>query len=393
MNAARRSPTTLEILMFITALSGVALALIAALGLGTLGLIAALQGSDLDALTGMWTMAASLTVAAALVPPTYWSGRAVFGLPPAGVSRPRLYWLLPILAYPVCLAVGWIAHSQDAATLLLGPLALIGTACISIILVAWLVRRLGPPVTPLRAWGHFTVGLTGMPLTAMVIEFVVILPLLVLLGFWLLTSPEGQAWMSTFGGTTDPDLALEAAGKLLESPFVLIGLYGYVGLAIPVIEELVKTMAVWPFLRRGLPATEAFLGGALGGVGYALFEALFLTQPGEAWLATTFARIGATMLHVFTAALTSYGLMRGVRSRQYGLAVVTLLAAIVMHALWNLSAVTIGISSTPIGASPQVPVAGVNGLPVFLLVALTVTSALGLTLGWGRLRGVETAPG
>jgi hypothetical protein len=385
----QHSATTLEILMFITALGGISLALLMAVGFGAVGLVAAVGGSQLDALTGFWTMAGSLTIAAALVPPAYWSGRAVFGLPPAGISRPNALWLVPILAYPLCLGLGWLAHTRDSATLILGPVALIGTACLSAILVGWLLRRLGPPVTPLRAWGHFTVGLTGMPLAAVLVEFVVLLPLLAILGFWLVMSPEGQAWAATFRDTTDPELALQAAGELLASPFVLIGVYGYVGLAIPVIEELIKTMAVWPFLRRGLSSAEAFLGGALGGVGYALFEALFLTQPGEAWIATTFARIGATLLHVFTAALTSYGLMRGVRTRRYAITVGAVLGAIAMHALWNLSAVTIGISSTPIGASPEPPGAGVNGLAVIVLLALTLTSALGLVLAWGRLPAAE----
>jgi hypothetical protein len=199
--------------------------------------------------------------------------------------------------------------------------------------------------------------------------------------------------MATFRNTTDPETAVQAAGELLSSPLVLLGVYGYVGFAVPVIEEFIKTMGVWPFLRRGLSSAEAFLGGALGGAGYALFEALFLTQPGEAWIATTFARIGATLLHVFTAALTSYGLMRGVRTRRYAVTVGTFLAAMAMHALWNLSAVTIGISSTPVGASAQTPSSGDYALAMLVLITLTAISGLGLVLAWRRLPGPEGGPG
>ena len=389
MSDSRRRPSTLEILMFITALAGMALALVAAVSLGALGLVAAAGGDEMNALTGIWTMAASLTVAAALGPPAYWSGRAVFGYPPPPPSRPNAAWLAPILAYPACLVLGWFAHSRGAATLILGPLALIGTACLSVVFIGWLVRRLGPAISPLRSWGHFTVGLTAMPLTAMLIEFMAALPLLLLLGFVLISSPEGLAWATTLDQAADPERALEIAADLLKSPLLLVGVYGYVGLAIPVIEEVIKTMAVWPFLRRGLSAAEAFLGGALGGAGYALFEALFLTQPGEAWVTTTFARIGATALHVFTAALTSYGLVRGVRLRRYGLTVATLLASIAMHALWNLSAVTIGISSLPIETSPPSAVTGASGVAGILLIVLAVISALGLVLAWGRLPQTE----
>ena len=382
----RRAPTTLAILMFITALGGMAMALMAAFGLGGMGLLSLIDGDDFSALTGLWAMAGSLAIAAALCPAAYWSGRAIFGYPPATRDRPSGWWLLPILGYPACLALGWLAHTRGAATLILGPLALIGTACLSVILVGWWVRRLGPPITPLRSWGHFTIGVTAMPLTATVLEFIAILPLVLVLAAWLLASPEGQAWVATLGeASLDPEQAMQTFGAFLRSPLVLISLYGYVALAIPVIEELIKTMAVWPFLRRGLSASEAFLGGALGGAGYALFEALFLTQPGEGWVATTFARIGATTLHVFTAALTSYGLMKAFRRKRYAVAVGTFLAAMAMHALWNLAAVTIGIASVPIAASTPPPLADYSAAAGLLLIILTAASILGLAFAWGRL--------
>jgi hypothetical protein len=380
--------------MFITALGGMATALSAAFALGGLGLLSVFDGDELTALTGLWTMGGSLAIAVALAPAAYWSGGAVFGYPQAARSRPSGWWLLPIAGYPACLLLGWLAHTRGAATLFLGPLALVGTAYLSVIFVGWWVRRLGPPITPLRAWGHFTIGVTAMPLTAMVFEFIALLPLLLIVAAWLLTSSQGQGWMTTLQqGAIDPDLAMQDAGAFLQSPFVLIGLYGYVALAIPVIEELIKTMAVWPFLRRGLTATEAFLGGALGGAGYALFEALFLTQPGEGWVATTLARIGATSLHVFTAGLTSYGLMQAVGRKRYAVAVGTFLAATAMHALWNLAAVTIGIGSVPIAASTPPPLADFSGAAALLLIVLSVVSILGLALVWERLARQESQQG
>jgi hypothetical protein len=394
MNGVRRPATTLEILMFITALGGIAFALVGAFGLGGLGVISSTDGDEIGALTGFWTMAAALAVAVALAPAAYWSGRAVFGYPAREPGRPGKMWLLPVLGYPACLALGWAAHVQGSLPLLFGPLGLVGTASLSVIFLGWVVRRLGPPITPLRSWGHFTIGLTAMPLTAMVFEFLALLPVLLIFAIWLLTSPEGQAWASTLGQSLpDPDQAMQDAGAFLQSPLVLIGLYGYVGLAIPLIEETIKTMAVWPFLRRGLSPAEAFLGGALGGAGYALFEALFLTQPGEAWIATTLARIGATALHMFTAALTSYGLMEAVRRRRYAVGVATFVAAIALHALWNLAAVTIGISSIPITTSTPPPLAAWSGMAALLILGLATISGLGLVLAWGRLARGTPDPG
>jgi len=47
----------------------------------------------------------------------------------------------------------------------------------------------------------------------------------------------------------------------------------------------------------------------------------------------------------------------------------TFLAATARHGLWNLAAVTIGISSVPITASSPPPLAGFGGAAVLLLIA------------------------
>jgi hypothetical protein len=60
-----------------------------------------------------------------------------------------------------------------------------------------------------------------------------------------------------------------------------------------------------------------------------------------------------------------------------------------MHALWNLAAVTIGISSVPITASTPPPLAGFSGAAVLVLIALAAASAVGLVLAWGRLARSE----
>src|SRR4030065_667202 len=110
----------------------------------------------------------------------------------------------------------------------------------------------------------------------------------------------------------------------------------------PIVEETLKAIAVGPFLRRGLTPAEAFLSGTLAGAGYAMFEALFLTQPGQGWVETMLARVGATFVHVFTAGLSSWGLVEGFRYRRWSKCVLAALAAFAIHGAWNASAVGIG---------------------------------------------------
>lgn len=391
MTSGSRSTNTSHLLLFLAALGGILIALFGILLFAGLAALAAASGDAEGAWLPLWTVAGLVVLIGALLPGLYWFGRAAFGGTVPLPRRPAAGWLALLVLYPVCLAAGGLAFAESGTAGLAGVVALIGTSALPVAAIVWLVRRLGPPLTPTRAWGHFTIGLTGMPFVALIVEFVAILPVVLVVGLWLLQSPEVLELFALSDPTAipDPEALTDIAGRMLTSPLALAATYGYLALVIPIVEEVIKTMAVWPFLRRGLSPAEAFLGGALGGAGYALFEALFLTQPGEAWLALTIARAGATLLHVFTAALTSWGLIEGVRRRRYGVAAGTFLVAVAMHAAWNAAAVTIGIESVPVEA-PSATLSGLAALSPALLAGLVVLSAVGLTAGWRRL-STETA--
>lgn len=397
MTTTPPSRDTGNLILFLGTLLGLVLVLMAIALFAFLGLISALGPEPEAAWFTAWTIAGLAVVAASLLPGLYWSGRAAFGMPVPGAGVPGAAWLFGLLIYPGCLAMGALTFANNSTPGLAGAFAFVGTAVVPVGAVAWLARRLGPSLSPTRAWGQFTIGLTAMPLAALAVELVVILPLLVLLGMWLMGSPDGQKileWLQAGSGSVpDPDLALDLAERLLQSPLAIAAAYGYLALVIPVLEEAIKTMAVWPFLRKGLPPAEAFLGGALGGAGYALFEALFLTQPGEGWFMTTLARSGATLLHVFTAAVTSWGLMEGVRRRRYRTMAVAFAGALTMHAAWNASAVTIGISSIPLDGVVSPSIEGLAAAAPAVLTLLIAVSILGLTLVWKRLPTTSASAG
>lgn len=393
MTTGPRTTSTSHLLLFIAALGGVAMALLGIMLFAALAVFAVASGDVQSAWLPLWTVAGLFVLIAALAPGLYWFGRAALGgsVPPRG--RPSAAWLALVVAYPVCLASGGVAFAASGTPGPTGVAGLIGTAVIPVVAVAWIVRRLGPPLTPTRAWGHFTMGITAIPLAALIVEFIALLPLVLAGGLWLLGSPEAQQILSMMDPATgpDPEALTQLSNQLLTSPVAIAGAYGFLALVIPIVEEVIKSMAVWPFLRRGLAPAEAFLGGALGGAGYALFEALFLAQPGEAWLMTTIARTGATFLHAFTAALTGWGLMEGVRRKRYGVMIGAFAAALTMHAAWNAAAVTIGIGSVPLDSGlPSAFAGAAAGAPV-LLAGLIVVSVVGLTAGWKRLE-VQPVP-
>lgn len=372
------------IALLITSLLGILLAGAAALLFAAITIGLALRGEPSVELPS-WTVMGLLTVAGALGGSAYHAGRVLLGGRPGPPTRASPRWALPLVTYPVFLAAGYLAVNQGVAPALLGPIGLLGTAVLPVIFVVGMVRSQGPPVTRLRSTGQFAVGLTWMPGAALAAEVALLVPLLVALAVWMASTVEGAALLGVMNeiSPADPDAAAELLAPAIRAPGIVLGMYAYIGLVVPAVEEAIKTMAVWPLLRRRISASEAFLGGALGGAGYALFEALFLTQPGEAWLVSTLARAGATLLHVFTAGLTSWGLVTALRIRRPLFLIGAYTASVAMHAAWNLSALTLGLASIPVDASSLGLVSA--GLSLAMLALLTMVSLGGLLAVWAPL--------
>jgi peroxiredoxin Q/BCP len=168
---------------------------------------------------------------------------------------------------------------------------------------------------------------------------------------------------------------------------VVAAVFAFVAGLVPLIEEAVKSLSVALMARRLDPAS-AFVGGAIGGAGYALFEALFLTQPDPSWLTTMVGRGGATMMHAFTAALTGWGISQVVHHRRWGRLALAYLTAVSMHALWNATAIGVGLLQLngQLGTAqvPGVVFAAEQGGPI-LLTALSLVALVGLPLGAWRL--------
>jgi hypothetical protein len=124
-----------------------------------------------------------------------------------------------------------------------------------------------------------------------------------------------------------------------------------------------------------LTSAEAFLSGTLAGGGYALFEALFLTQPGEGWVETMLARVGATFVHILTAGLSSWGLVQGFRYRRWERCILAAVTAIIVHGMWNASAV--GISISVVAAEAGVEGAASEILPLIGSVGIAMLTIIG----------------
>jgi hypothetical protein len=324
-------------------------------GLGITGsLVAALAVSGLAFLTyyesgseaalGPGIQAISLGFVGLLgLPLLFWTVRRRAG-PPGRVS-----WGLGVLAGAMFIAgllLGALAFAAGRLPWLLGPPAHLLAASGPVIAVAFIVMRAGPLVSDRRRWGHFLGGLWAAPPLALVLEVIALVPagLVVLLG--LGTSEDGLSLLeqlAVLDSTSGAEFA-RLLGALISKPVVLVVAAVFVAVIVPLIEETVKSVSIWPLISRRPSSAQAFLGGALCGCGYALFESLLLAQPGADWLASVIARAGTPLLHAFATGLVSWGLVEAIVSRRPRRLVGLFAAAVGLHGAWNFLAMVVALS-------------------------------------------------
>jgi hypothetical protein len=376
-------------------LGGTAINLSGALGTLAMTLLAVSENDVEAASLGAWASGSLLAMALAGIPAIVIGLRGLLDRVPAPPLRPAAVWLPAAvgLTFPAALLAGAWALASPNLTLIAIPIHL-ATAVLPVAFVVLLVQAMGRSSTLRRLWSQLLTGLWGMPLVAIVLEVLALIPVSLVAIAGLASSVDGRQIFEPLLEESSGALTEDAAIRLLLNPWVLASLFAFVSGLVPMIEEAVKSLAVLPVARR-LSPSEAFMGGALGGAGYALFEALFLTQPDPSWLTTMIGRGGATMMHAFTAAITCWGISQVVHYRRWGRLALAYLSSVTMHAAWNAAVIGMGISEINQVAGilriPQVLESlALNAAPV-LLGALSVMALVGLGLGALCLRQADEA--
>lgn len=313
-------------------------------------------------------------------------------LPSLPTRSPR--WLtLAALAvlFGLVLLLGSLVSGTRAGAYILPPLMIIGASVPLLLYLVIGTLGLQRP-SPLRLWGSVSVSLMGSMPLAFAIEMFFMLLGLVLVGISLSLQPEVlQTLQNAFNSLSpleDPTLLLENyASDLIRQPGVIPGILLFISLLTPLIEELVKPLAVWLLaLRRPTPQQGLYLG-MLSGACFALVEnvnALSLPQAGGDWWITAVARGGTGLLHIVTTGLMGWAIAR----RKAGPLLGTYALVVLLHGVWNLFGTLQGLAAVVdfqpwVGlASAAVPVLGVLYALLFGL----------LLLANRRARRVEATP-
>jgi len=381
MNQANNSRDPLDVILFIISLSGILLCLVSAGAIFITSAFAQLVGDSVGLHFTETTVVSIAFIGLCALPTCLLSGRALLGRQPPSPRPASSSWLAAVALLPFTLTLGHLAYTQNVLPSLISPLAHILTATVPALVVVTIVRRNGPSLSPRRLWGQFLAGLWAAPLFSLILEIIFIIPVVLALALALLNNETGQALVQAMANPDPWSVTLddEIIMWLMDEPWVILLILGYIVLVVPIIEEAVKTLAIWPLLRHRLTPAAAFIGGVLGGAGYGLFEALFLTQPGSLWATTMIARIGATLIHTFTAGVASWGLAQAVRERRWGRLGLAYFTAVGIHALWNAAAIGIVIGTLVGESQPTKPASGLLGMiSISGVIFLVVLSALAL---------------
>jgi hypothetical protein len=314
------------------------------------------------------------------IPGLYLSFRSIEGRPAlVSDSISPIFFILGI-GFPLALGIGEVSRQFNILPYFLEPLAHVIAAITPMLFVSiYLVRRL-PLIPWRRIWGQFTTGLWLSPMIALIVELLTAIPLLMLLFAYVFTeiNPRDFLVPLTSGSPLDQGYLEAQLRSIVNQPFLIIALMLFVSVLIPLLEEIIKTVGLWPMIKRGISPPYAFVGGAVAGGAYGLFEAFFLVQTGEGWALLMVARAGATIMHMITTGMTSLGLALAASKKKWKTALRYYLYAVLLHGIWNLAAVGVGFAYLSQGASTGVDINNVDAIVIAsgLTLALLTTGAL-----------------
>jgi len=274
-----------------------------------------------------------------MIPSIYFSGLRLF----RKTSRENrdwagLRWLG--FAIPGLIYLGYLSQSNPSWGIFVLPLFHILTNGAVIFWLLYVVKRKLPDESAQRFWGVFGSGLTLAPLIALFVEFLILIFFGILLWIFIQSQPElKQDFLILLDhfqqSSITPGIFERTTRRLFETPGVAGGVFIYIAVLIPVVEELIKPAAIWLLLGRNLSLRDGFLLGAVTGAGYALFENLTIAAETEIWTFVMISRLGTAAIHILTTALVGWGIVSARTEKRYWRLVMALIAAIMLHGVWN----------------------------------------------------------
>ncbi len=227
--------------------------------------------------------------------------------------------------------------------------------------VWWLVefgRRGLSRSTSLREWGTLAIGLSAAPLLIMTIEIAMAAAVTLAVLVVFLRQPD---YLNQLGNITQ-NFGLYQGGieqleqliiELARNPVIASALFLLIGIFSPLVEELIKPMALWFLLNRPLKESEGFSLGLISGGAFALLESGGLVGQVslETWAQVVILRAATGLLHISLSGFVGYKLVANWNRKRYGYAILNLVGAAGLHGAWNSLALLSSFSAVGTAAA------------------------------------------
>ncbi|CAG0936567.1 hypothetical protein TFLX_05448 [Thermoflexales bacterium] len=267
---------------------------------------------------------------------------------PQSITSPRMWF---VLLWGAGLAVAVFLLSAEPTAIVEQLLMLTLASLLMLAGSVWILRWLGGqrlklwPASPeillkwVPTWTVIWAGVWGVLSTflAIVIEAAPVLALAVLSGTAFDEVPQTR--LSSYEGIE----------RAVSNPVLLITIFVGAVFGAPLIEEAVKAVGLRG-LRRWIqrPADGWLLGFAVG-LGFGLLEGVFNLDTAMNWFMGGWLRLAALLLHGLAASLTGLGYARYLQTQQRGELWRGYWRAVIIHGLWNASALTIAFMAITLG--------------------------------------------
>lgn len=262
----------------------------------------------------------------------------------------RLSALGMILWLPVVLLGDLIIRETSFSWLLLPPIQILSVA-LPLFFLFELGRSKLTADGSQRSWGLVSFGLVITQPVVMVVEVILIGMAGVFMLLWVSTQPElmdelirlGQRLMNT---QMDPTFLERVMVSYFQRPKVIYAILAVGAGLVPIVEELLKPLAIWVFFGRRFSPSEGFVMGLAAGGTFALLESLGMlaSSVDVSLVGVVIGRLGTGLLHITTTALVGWGLGIAWECGKYLKLGVTFFLAISLHGIWNLFGLLVGLA-------------------------------------------------
>jgi len=253
----------------------------------------------------------------------------------------------------LALLIGHLVWDNPSINWLVLPLLTIPAVTLPI----WAITGLGVRNLSLgsrwRMWSALGISLTATPFVLFMLEIMIVVLIFIFIIVYVALNPDIAAEFERFSTQfayldMQSEEALRQIVPYLMKPVVIIPVVVFIAMIIPLIEELLKPLAVWLLAGKLDSESQGFAFGALCGAGFALWETFNVSGQMNEWGILLFTRVGTGLLHITTSALMGGAIYLAVRQRRYMRLLGTYLLAVLLHGLWNLAAITTSFSAVAI---------------------------------------------